>query len=659
MKTKLSGVWLAGALALLLAAFPVERCDAEDAAIPAGWLAAWKQPAMQDRPLQIVHGIQPRGKSMLETMQFYKDRGLGGIVCNVDFRDYLTSEENWKTLVAGVEACEKLGLVVWLYDEDGYPSGAAGGLVLKRNPKFEAMELVYDPAKPDAFVVRSAYEHTHASNNYHAARRYANLIDRQAVDAFVELTHEAYRQRLGRHFGKTIEAFFTDEPSLIAINLGQIPEDVRKRVRVADPIDPEKKALPSVPWVEDLPSEYQRRYGENLMDRRKSLFGGDSPEDRKVRRQFWSLIADLTADRYFGSLETWCEKHGVASSGHTLAEESLIRHPALEGNALACLARMHIPGLDMLSSNPQAVLGSGWITAALPASAATLTGRRRVMTEISDFSEKMGGRGPADLASMQAAAAWQAAWGVTEFTLYYRPEDRSPEDYRAYGDYVGRLNAVLKPAQIDADVLLYYPIHDLWQEYRPTAEPLNLASQTPRAKALVESFMRLGRTLQGSQVPLCLIDHAFLGKATVQAEQLQIGGRAFKALVLPEGVELPAEAARVVAEFEKQGGRVLRDGPERRSAAKLVEVLQPPLRLTPRSEQIVLGKFRRDGRQVVLLVNVGPEAYRGQLAVDGARKWTALDPASGAVQLLKGNTAAAVPVELAARQAIVLVQASE
>ena len=70
----------------------------------------------------------------VDQLSRYKDRGLGGVVCNVAFQDYLRSEENWKTLARAVAEFAKLGMVVWIYDEQGYPSGAAGGLVLKENP---------------------------------------------------------------------------------------------------------------------------------------------------------------------------------------------------------------------------------------------------------------------------------------------------------------------------------------------------------------------------------------------------------------------------------------------------------------------------------------------------------------------------------------------
>ncbi|NQT16772.1 MAG: hypothetical protein HQ582_28705 [Planctomycetes bacterium] len=637
-------------------------------ALPAEWLARWNELPSEDRPLQIVHGIDPRRamrggiEQMLQKpdaqrvapdgMRFYPDRGLGGLVANVSFQDYMKSERHWKTLLAGVEACRKLGLVVWLYDEDGYPSGAAGGLVLAEDPALEATEMAFDPGRPDPFIIRPAYEYTHASNNYYAARRYANLIDDRAGSMFIEKTHQAYYERLEPYFGGTIQAMFTDEPSLIAINIGQIPADVRKRVRVVDPLDPATKMLPRVPWCDDLLQQYQERYGEDLAPHRRSLFAGDAPPDREVRRQFWELVAELIAERYYGAIQDWCSEHQVASSGHTLHEESIMHQVALEGNSLKVLGRMDVPGLDMLSSDPEAVIHSGWLTAGLPSSAAMLAGRRRVMTEVSDFSQKMGGAGPVSLADMQATAAWQAAWGVTEFTLYYGLGDRSAETYRAYCDFVARLNAVVKPARFDRRVLLYYPIHDLWEEYLPVAEPLRLQSQSPRAQQIVGSFMRVGRTLQRSQIPFALIDHEKLASATVGHDgKLVVGDYSFKTLLLPEGAKLPPEAAGPVDQFRQRGGQVLVD------TAALDDQLDPPHRIAPPSERIVLGRFQRDGREILLVLNAAKETYRGKLATDPAHGWLLLDPATGAIEPVATDEAGQIGLELQARETVLLVEA--
>ncbi len=646
-----------------------------DPALPANWLSAWHAPAARERPLQIVHGIslggqwppgleghlagKPPDAVARAVARFFQTRGLGGLVCNVAFDDYLRSEDAWRTLTTAVEACRDLGLVVWIYDEEGYPSGAAGGLVLRAHPEYEATALAYDPTRPDPFVLRPAYEHTHASNNYYAARRYINLLDDRAVQAFLESTHEAYWKRLGPHFGTTIEATFTDEPSLIAVNLGQLPDEVRKRVRVVDPLDPSVKPLPSVPWCDDLAEQYRHRYGEDLLSERTSLFVGDTDRDRNVRRQFWALVSDLVAQRYFGALQAWCRQHRVASSGHTLWEEALMHHPALEGNAIQALARMDIPGLDMLSSDPGAALSNGWVTAGLPSSAALLAGRRRVMTEVSDFSQKMAKLGPASLAQMRAAAAWQAAWGVTDFTLYYSLADRSAADYRAYGDFIGRLNAVLKPAQWNPTTLLYYPVYDLWAEYKPVAQPLQLGSQSARAQRIVHSFMRLGQTLQRHQIAFAMIDHEFLAAASVRADgTLEVAGRRFRAVVLPEDVELPGPTATVITRFETQGGRVLRDGAGKGLEGKArIEPLTPAYRLAPPGEGIVLGQFVREHRPLLLAVNVGREAYRGSLEVGHgqSRAWLRMDPATGRIEPCPGDEHGRLPLALASGETAMLV----
>jgi len=642
--------------------------------LPAGWLEAWKAPPLADRPLQIVHGIDlgapmaegvdqmvaPSGpeKRVRRTIHLYKDRGLGGVVCNVAFRGYLQSEENWKKLAAGVDACAALGMTVWIYDEEGYPSGSAGGLVLKDNPAYEALALAYDPSRSDPLFLRPAYEFTHPSNNYYAARRYINLLDDRADRSFIAHTHDAYYRHLQRHFGKTIQATFTDEPSLVAVNLGQIPEQVRKKVRVIDSLDPAVRPLPTVPWGYDLAERYRERYGEDLQGQRRSLFTGNSPEDRRVRTQFWGLVANLVADRYFGQIQKWCHGHGIASSGHTLWEEELMHHPALDGNKLKVLTRMDIPGLDVLTSDPEAVIYSGWMTAGLPSSAAILNGGRRVMTEVSDFAQTMGG-GLAALPEMQATAAWQAAWGVTEFTLYYSVDKRSADEYRAYGTYVGRLNSVLKPARMARDVLLYYPVRDLWAEYLPVAEPLQLGSQSPRAQRIVASFMRLGQALQRSQIPFAMIDHENLAAARPGRDgSLAIGQHRFTTLVLPAGVELPEAAAAVVNKFRAQGGRVVADGssPGSLTEAALVAAIRPAWRILPASERITLGSFVRDGRPILLLANAGKQPYQGRLSVAQGGDWQVLDPADGGIRVAEHADAKHLKLALAPRQTLLLVE---
>ena len=629
--------------------------------LPEAWREAWRDPPAELRPLPILHGI-PSGRASPEALRTLRDAGMGGVVCNVAFQNYLRSEAHWATLVRAVQSCRELGLVAWIYDEEGYPSGAAGGRVLERDRTCEAQVLACGRNRPDPFFLRPAYEFTHASNNYHASRRYPNLLEPAAVRGFVEATHEEYGRRLGAHLGTTVRAFFTDEPSLMAVHLGQLPEEVRRKVRVIDPPDPQAVILPTVPWCADLPEQYRRRHGEDLAAVRRSLFEGTAEADRAVRRRFWALVADLLAERYFGRIRDWCRAHRVASSGHCLWEENVLHHVPLYGNLLKSLMRMDIPGMDMLSSDPAAVLGNGWLTAALPASAAIFNGGRRVMTEVSDFTQVMGGQGPATPEMMRATAAWQAALGVTEFTTYYgvlgrilsNPPAGAEETGREYGRYVGRLNAILREARLEPDVLLYYPIRDLWSEYLPVADRLTLENQSPRARQVVRSFLGLGRRMTAGQVSFAVADHEVLAGAEVRGGAAWLAGRRFGALVLPAGAELPEEGAAVAAKLREAGGIVMQDGdPARPFDPERLAAAFPRGHLEPRSGTVLVGRFRREGRPILAVVNVGKDPYRGRIRV-GAGAWQAADPASGRVEEL-GPAEGLVELVLLPRSASVLV----
>ncbi len=416
-----------------------------------------------------------------------------------------------------------------------------------------------------------------------------------------------------------------------------------------------------MPWSYDLAERYRQRWGEDLTAARRSLFDGDQPADRRTRQQFWSLISDLVATRYFGAIQDWCRRNRLASTGHALWEEAILHHVALEGNGLKALSFMDIPGLDMLIVGPRG-RDSLRLDDRGTAQFGGTPGRPPTRHDRDQrLQPEDVRRGPARLDAMQAAAAWQAAWGVTDFTLYYGPTDRSADEYRAYCQFVGRMNAVLKRARFEPEVLLYYPVYDLWAEYRPVAAPLELRSQSPRAQRIVNSFMRLGQWLQRAQVPFALVDHELLAGAASRDGSLEIKGHLFRAVVLPEDVQLPGPAAAVLDPIRSQGLTVLRDGANepRLTSASLRDAVEPSARINPRSERIALGRFTRDDRSIWLAVNVGTAAYQGQLATGRAADCVLLDPARGTVRKASVDRSGHLDLSLAGRAAVLIVQGSK
>ena len=620
-------------LSIVLLLFSTVRLFAAEPLIPQSWLDDWNDPPAQMRPLQIIHGGVVNYDTA-EKMAYFKDKcGLGGIVCNVGPNNYLRNEDEWNRFVKAVKYATEIGLRIWIYDEDGYPSPEAGGVVLDGHPELECLALVYDAKNTgEPFAIRPAYEFTHASNNYAASRRYPNQLDPEATNRFLTVTHEQYRKRLGNELFAKIEAFFTDEPSLNAVNIGQIPESSRVNVRVDDPLDSTLKPLPMVPWCNDLPQLYRDEYGEDLLPLRTSLFIGDAEADKTVRGNFWKLVGKLDRDRYYGRIQQWCQSYGssfptlddptlplrIASSGHTLHEEGTHAHVPLDGNKLDVLKMMDVPGLDMLNSEPRAVFWGAWRAAAFPASAAHWKNRRLIMSEVSDFSQQMEGPGPVDLQTMQAACSWQAAWGVTEFTLYYsitgkdyEKVGRGEESHKKFCEFIGRLNSVLRKATPVRNVALYYPISELQKEYLPMAEPLDLQKMSEKTLTLVRDFEKTGDLLMTKQIPFVITDDSF-------------------------------NVENLVSKPEDVHTKLKMDMP----------------RIEPQNEWIVLGRFQRNERDIFLLLNTDPEkVYEGKLSVphDGENgTWAVLNPATGEIRKCD-TTNSDVPVRLEPKQTLLYV----
>jgi hypothetical protein len=156
-----------------------------------------------------------------------------------------------------------------------------------------------------------------------------------------------------------------------------------------------------------------------------------------------------------------------------------------------------------------------------------------------------------------------------------------------------------------------------------------------------------------------LIDHENLASAAVRPDgKLAIRDHSFATLLLPDDVKLPPKAAEVVDAFRQSGGRVLVDGPPEAAitAERLMAGIRPPNRIAPPSDRIALGQFARDGRAILLVVNVGQEAYQGQLTSDAVKAWRRMDPATGAIKPVAANEAGQIRLDLAARQAVLLVE---
>ena len=70
---------------------------------------------------------------MTRQIEYFKEMGLGGfhMHCRTGLDTPYMSEEYLGVVKACVEKAKQEKMYAWLYDEDRWPSGAAGGLVTK------------------------------------------------------------------------------------------------------------------------------------------------------------------------------------------------------------------------------------------------------------------------------------------------------------------------------------------------------------------------------------------------------------------------------------------------------------------------------------------------------------------------------------------------
>ncbi len=513
----------------------------------------FRSPLAEFRPLQIIHGFDNLGsdiETIRKRLKELRALGIGGLVVNVSFRDYLRSEEQWRLFLDGLKVAEELGFVLWLYDEEGYPSGVAGGLVLEKNPDYEAIGLVRfvgDDGKV-RYEIKRMFEGTHCTENVYKKRRYINILNPEAVRTFITLTHNEYAKRIP-NIGKRIRAIFTDEPSLMTTY-----------------IRPPEGALPAIPWVEDLLNEFRRRKGYDLMSHLESLFQNVGDYQR-IRCDFYDVIAQLVAERYFGQIQEWCRRHGIASSGHLLAEEKLLWHAMYYGDLLACLRRMDIPGIDMLTSDPRTiVVGPFFIVPKLASSAAHLEGRTETMSETSDFMQRMGIMGQkrrAWLPELKATAAIQFLLGINTITSYYSHpfgDQQERAEYQHYCAYVGRLGVMLKGAQHICDVAVLYPIAGIWANFYPTALSMYQPHPSKRMNEIDEQFVNLCRLLLQNQIDYDIVDERAIWEAKVEQGRFRIAGETYKALIVPSTDAIRLPTLKKIAELKRRGVLVIAIG---------------------------------------------------------------------------------------------------
>lgn len=661
------------------------------------WLSGqFEKPGASYRMMKLLYNFDGNYKNVVDKL--YNAYGYGGVTTNVTFNaQYLKSDREFSLLDQAFSYCLEDGMTqLWIYDEYQWPSGSAYGMVAEGNPEYEpygiAMleesgsgrkiyELPSDYAvikyatltsdgktEPVKFTDRTvdidrtgkwdlrvwatfdAWIEKETLSPWQKGRPYVNIMSRDAIAKFITLTHEAYKAKLTGSFG-SVEAFFTDEPSLFVSNMtnsihagGNIPVYL-------------------MPWEDSLPDEFMKMHGYSLLEHLGSLYGGDSEEDRVVRVNFQQTVAKLVSENYFGQIAQWCASNGTKGSGHLLLEEKLAYHVVLYGDFMKCMNRTGYAGCDLLQVSPQQLMNSNTYVGSfaaikLASSSARNMNMSHVMVEFNPeaIADKYFQEDP--FGTSFAGAVITRMYGADTFVMLNPQESYNTAQARRLNDCVGRLNVLLENASMNSGIGVYYPI--------ATVQGMVKADTVYDGDVLTvsEGYNEICRDMLKNGFDYNYIDDESILNGTVKDGKLECGRTSYSVIVMAYANAMDPAVADKLTEFENAGGRLIwvdtlpeystvkgktaellsktdkyRSGivsvrGEGGSIDNLLTALSASLSYgysISADSNVLTSPYARDGRQLIVAVNSGSSDKRVKLTFEDGGGFDVYDLYSGAV----------------------------
>ena len=643
-------------------------------------------------------------------------RGLGGIVTNIPFGkngEYLDSPTAFDELNSLVKQLEKKDYGYWLYDEIGYPSGAAGGRTALENESYISQGLVMikktgsgkNPITVDcpeelisihkAYAVDSEgntlqvnvspdkvsfngvsgnwtlyiiankifYEGTHAQTNGYGesmwvSHNYINIMNKDAVAEFIDNTYRQYAEKFD--YFKNVTGIFTDEPSLME-------QYIHTGSKVFE--------YAQLSWTEGFDEKFEEMHGYSITDKYHLVFEGDSDEARIVRVNYRQTVGEMVSESYFGQIADFCDENGTKSSGHALLEERVVAHAYYYGDLMQCLRKMGIPGVDSLSAKTPAFMHEDWpifMAIKYATSATTLTGKDRMTMVELCFTDCDGfPMSESNKDVLFKTMNTMAFMGITHFNSYV-PLDQLGGKLKAFSDYFGRLSYISRNAKWVGEVGLYYPINTFQAYSKPSHTAV---MNTP---TYVSSISKTAIQLFENQQDFTVADNEFILEATVENGRIFNDHVSFSVICMP-GVEvLPLDVMKKLDQFEKSGGTViwidclptLADKSSecdelvsmvsgktvmnyREAGAAVKDAVADKLVIKRETPSLYVGRYVLDDAPMYWLYNSHDMDKSLTLTYEGAKGFDVYDPATGEITSLSGESISVDIAKLHAKLVIV------
>lgn len=529
-------------------------------------------------------------ESQIET---FKEMGFGGY--HIHPRSGMDTEymgdEYMKLVKDCVEKGKEEGMYTYLYDEDRWPSGFGGGLVTK-NPEYRARQLLFTPVSYEEYgevnpepkfsvtTQRSgngsliacydieldekgflksfkkinendtvsgtkwyAYAETAISSPWFNGYTNVDVLNPDATDEFIKVTHQRYYDVIGDDFGKAVPSIFGDEAQ------------VSFKQMLASPFD---KSDVLLSWTPKILEEYKAFYNADLLDVLPLLvWEGDGADEARYR--YHNLVAELFARNYIDRIGKWCREHNLKFTGHMISEGSLAGQTFAIGDVMRAYRGLAIPGVDILCDCDD------FLSIKQVASSSRQFGANGVLSELYGVTDW-----DFDFRGQKYQGDWQAALGVTlrcHHLSWYTMEGEAKRDYpptlnyqapwhKKYSyleDHYSRINYILSLGKQDIKIGVLNPIESIWAHYG------NKEQTTASQDNMQKVYDFTVETLMKNTVDFDCISEANMEILYKNESDglLHLGEESYEVIILPCCETLRKSTQDMLADFEKRGGKLI------------------------------------------------------------------------------------------------------
>lgn len=292
-------------------------------------------PAYRPAPFWSWNSDLDRGEVRRQIADFAA-HGFGGMFAHARkglITEYL-SDDFFDAFAVALDESKKQNVLLYMYDENCWPSGFAGGLVGDADEKGVITSLakcrVVDGASPafsgevlfaaecgDGFILGRDLTAVPREEWGRYAEKvmvvyrvgpmsdcgghpYVDLTNRHATDLFLKITYDEYFRRFGADFGGVIPAMFSDEAN--------VSNEGRETVPFTPHVEARFREISGLELKDCLPAVFR-----NVSFRGEYRLPASAV---KIRHDYYVTIHSLWIDNFVRPIADWCAAHGIAWTGH-------------------------------------------------------------------------------------------------------------------------------------------------------------------------------------------------------------------------------------------------------------------------------------------------------------------------------------------------------